>query len=87
MSASTSLPPTSTPAADAPPKTTGPTATVPIKPTGAQLLASFPPRPVPSSWPATQASRSAVVARVLAVPFALVNPASQQSRRLGVLAC
>ena len=57
-----------------------------VKPTGAQLLAAFPPRPVASSWPATEASRSAVMQRVLAAPFALDNPASQQTRRLGVLA-
>ena len=57
-----------------------------MKPTGAQLLAAFPPRPVASSWPATEASRSAVLARVLATPFTLDNPASQQTRRLGVLA-
>ena len=33
-----------------------------------------------------RAGRSAVLARVLAAPFALDNPASQQTRRLGVLA-
>src|SRR5206468_6861591 len=44
------------------------------------------PRPATSSWPAAEASRSAVLARVLAAPFALGNPASQQARRLGVLA-
>ena len=57
-----------------------------MRQTGAQLLAAFPPRPVASSWPATEASRSAVLARVLAAPFTLDNPASQQTRRLGVLA-
>jgi len=57
-----------------------------VKPTGAQLLAAFPPRPIAVSWPATEASRSAVLARVLAAPFTLDNPASQQTRRLGVLA-
>ena len=57
-----------------------------VKTTGAQLLAAFPPRPVASSWPATQASRPAVLTRVLATPFTLDNPASQQTRRLGVLA-
>ena len=31
-------------------------------------------------------SRSAVLAKVLAAPFTLDNPASQQTRRLGVLA-
>jgi len=70
-----------TPAADA-----APPATRRANPTGAQLLAAFPPRPLASSWPATEASRSAVLARVLGAPFALDNPASQQTRRLGVLA-
>jgi Phage integrase family len=68
-------PVTGTPAADAAPAATG-----------AQLLTAFPPRPAPASWPAAEASRSAVLARVLAAPFALGNPASQQTRRLGVLA-
>jgi hypothetical protein len=57
-----------------------------VNPTGAALLAAFPARPIASSWPATQASRSAVLAKVLAAPFTLDNPASQQTRRLGVLA-
>jgi integrase len=57
-----------------------------VKPTGAQLLAAFPSRPIVSSWPATEASRSLVLARVLVAPFTLDNPASQQTRRLGVLA-
>jgi hypothetical protein len=57
-----------------------------FKQTGAQLMASFPSRPLASSWSATQASRSAVLARVLSAPFALDNPGSQQTRRLGVLA-
>ena len=57
-----------------------------MKPTGAQLLAAFPPRPLVSSWPATEAGRSAVLARVLAAPFTLDNPGSQQTRRMGVLA-
>jgi hypothetical protein len=69
------------PATDAASPTSGP-----VKSTGAQLLAAFPPRPIASSWPATEASRSAVLARVLAAPFTLDNPASQQTRRLGVLA-
>jgi integrase-like protein len=57
-----------------------------VTPTGAALLAAFPPRPIASSWPATGMSRSAVLAKVLAAPFTLDNPASQQTRRLGVLA-
>jgi Phage integrase family len=71
----------STRAADAAPAVTGS-----ANPTGAQLAASFPPRPVPSSWPATEATRSEVLARVLSAPFALDNRLSQQTRRLGVLA-
>jgi hypothetical protein len=57
-----------------------------LKAAGAQLLAAFPPRPVASSWPATEASRSEVVGPLLAAPFALPNRGSQQTRRLGVLA-
>jgi hypothetical protein len=57
-----------------------------VTPTGAALLAAFPPRPIASSWPATGMSRSAVLAKVLAAPFTLGNLASQQTRRLGVLA-
>lgn len=57
-----------------------------VKPTGAQLLAAFPARLVASSRPATEASSSAVLQRVLAAPFALDNPTSQQTRRFGVLA-
>jgi hypothetical protein len=49
-----------------------------VKPTGAQLLAAFPPRPLVSSWPATEADRSAVLARVLVAPFTLDNAGSQQ---------
>lgn len=56
-----------------------------IKPTGTQLLAAFPPRPVAVSWPTTQQTRSAVLARVLAAPFTLENRLSQQTRRIAVL--
>jgi len=54
--------------------------------TGARLASRFPPRAVVSSWPVTEAGRSQVVSRLLAPPFALGHPASQQNRRLGVLA-
>ncbi len=57
-----------------------------VKLTGAQLLASFPPRPMAASWPATEATRAEVLGRVLAAPFTLDNRLSQQTRRLGVLA-
>jgi len=53
--------------------------------TGAELLAQFPPRLVPSSWPATRADRHDVLARLLEPPFALANPLSQQTRRLGLV--
>lgn len=56
------------------------------KPTGAQLLVAFPPRPPATSWPATEAARAEVLARVLAEPFTLENRVSQQTRRTGVLA-
>ena len=39
--------------------------TGPVERTGAQLAAAFPPRPVVASWPVTEASRSAVLDRVL----------------------
>jgi hypothetical protein len=54
--------------------------------TGAELLGRFPPRPVAGSWPATEAARHQVLARLLAPPFALAHPVSQQSRRLGLVA-
>ena len=59
---------------------------VAVKQTGAALVAAFPPRRVAPSWPATEAGRAAVLARVLSPPFALDNPLSQQTRRLGMLA-
>jgi hypothetical protein len=82
---------TRTPPSDSAGSATAPMAnvqmgSVPVKQTGAQLLASFPPRLLTSSWPATEAGRAAVLARVLSTPFALDNPLSQQTRRLGVLA-
>ncbi len=52
--------------------------------TGAELLARFPPRPACLSWPGTRAGRPGVFARLLAPPFALGNPLSQQQRRLGL---
>jgi hypothetical protein len=80
---------TSTPASDSAGSATAAmsaTDSAPFKQTGAQLLAAFPPRPIVSSWPATEAGRTAALARVLGPPFALDNPLSQQTRRLGVLA-
>jgi integrase len=53
--------------------------------TGAELLARFPSRPAAASWPATLATRQQVLSRLLAPPFALDNPASQQGRRLGLV--
>jgi len=86
VTATSGLAGTSTPAADLAPAKATPMGSAPVKQTGTQLVASFPPRPVASSWPATEAGRSAVLARVLSTPFALDNPGSQQTRRLGVLA-
>ena len=59
--------------------------TRPLGVPGAELRSGFPPRPAPTSWPATSASRTQMVARVLGAPFALPHPPSQQHRRLGVL--
>ena len=59
---------------------------LPAGETGTELLAQFPPRPAVLSWPATLASRQQVLGRLLAVPFVLDNPASQQGRRLGLVA-
>jgi len=53
--------------------------------TGAELQARFPPRPAAASWPATEATRQQVLARLLAPPFTLDHPFSQQSRRLGLV--
>jgi hypothetical protein len=52
---------------------------------GAELRSRFPARPPAGSWPATTATRTQILARVLAAPFALPHPLSQQTRRLGVL--
>jgi hypothetical protein len=52
-----------------------------------ELLGRFPPRPGATSWPVTEAPRSAMVNRLFAAPFALENRLSQlQGRRPGVLA-
>ena len=52
-----------------------------------ELLDRFPPRPGATSWPVTEAPRSAMVKRLFAAPFALENRLSQlQGRRPGVLA-
>jgi len=52
---------------------------------GTELLAQFPPRPAVLSWPGALATRQQVLSRLLAPPFALANPASQQGRRLGLV--
>ena len=63
-------------------------ATLATAPAGrAELLDRFPPRPVATSWPETEAPRTTMVNRLLAPPFALENRLSQlQGRRPGVLA-
>ena len=53
---------------------------------GAYLADRFPPRPAGSSWPATEASRRQVHARLLAAPFTAENPGTQESRRLALIA-
>ena len=59
----------------------------PAAPAGrSELLTRFRPRPVASSWPETEASRTSMMTRLLSPPFALENRLSQQGRRLGVLA-
>ena len=54
--------------------------------TTTELSRRFPPRAVPASWPATQASRHQVSSRLLAPPFAMDNILSQRNRRLGLIA-
>ncbi len=53
-------------------------------PDAAQVMRQFPPRPASSGWPATRHSREQVLARLLAPPFALGNPAGQAQRRRGL---
>jgi hypothetical protein len=57
----------------------------PVSSPVADLLARFPPRPAAVSWPATRATRQELFARLLAPPFPLDNPLSQQGRRLGLV--
>jgi len=52
---------------------------------GPAWLERFPPRPVPRAWPATELDRGSVQALLLEPPFALVNPASQAGRRIGLI--
>ena len=49
------------------------------------VMEKFPPRPVPSSWDATAADRSAVVRRMLAPPFPAGDAKSRHSRKLAML--
>ena len=72
---------TTAPAAEAAAPTSGL-----VTSTGAQLLAAFPPRPIGSPWPATEASRSAVLARVLG-GWCLTRPflAETQTRQIARL--
>jgi hypothetical protein len=48
------------------------------------LLRKFPPRRVPSAWPATEQPSDRVLERLLAPPFALDIPATQARRRVGL---
>jgi hypothetical protein len=74
-----------TPAGQAPVTFAAADAARPVAGTGAELLARFPPRQAALSWPETCAGRGEVLARLLAPPFALDNPLSQQARRLGLI--
>ena len=49
------------------------------------VMEKFPPRPVPPSWDATAADRSAVVRRMLAPPFPAGDAKCRYSRKLAVL--
>ena len=49
------------------------------------LMAGFPPRPVPASWPATEADRFAVARRLLAPPFVVDNVKVRHWRKLTML--
>jgi len=49
------------------------------------VMQRFPPRPVPPSWDATAADRSAVVRRMLTPPFPASDAKSRYSRKLAML--
>jgi len=49
------------------------------------VMEKFPPRPVPASWDATAAGRSAVVRRMLAPPFPPDRETTRRTRKLAVL--
>jgi hypothetical protein len=49
------------------------------------LMAGFPARPVPASWPATEADRFAVARRLLAPPFVVDNVKVRHWRKLTML--
>jgi integrase len=67
--------------------TAPPAASIPQPGAGAaaEVPARFPARPATAAWPATRATRQEVLARLLAPPFPLDNPLSQQGRRLGLV--
>ena len=51
----------------------------------AAVLARFPPRPVPESWPETAADRFTVARRLLAPPFAFGDASARHWRKLSML--
>ena len=55
-----------------------------LGPKAAALLTQFPPRRPEPSWSATEQSREAVSARLLAAPFVLDSPGTQARRRAGI---
>jgi integrase len=63
----------------------GTAATWQLSPEALAVMEKFPPRPVPASWDATAADRSAVVRRMLAPPFAAADAKSRYSRKLAML--
>jgi integrase len=55
-----------------------------LGPAAMALLKQFPPRRPVSRWAATEQSREAVLARLLAPPFVLDTPGSQDRRKVGL---
>jgi hypothetical protein len=51
----------------------------------AALREKFPPRLIPAGWEATGQDRGKVLGRLVAPPFALDNPGSQNACRLGLI--
>jgi hypothetical protein len=50
-----------------------------------QLWQRFPPRPRPSTWPATERSRDELLARLLTPPFTVGDQGARERRRRGLV--